>query len=594
MPMPALARAAAPRPPSCCGAPSRSRLAPFSYCICRTGFASFLRRSSSGSMPSLLGQLVDGRLERERALRMAGGAQRRGRAGVGEDVVLLDSEVRAVRVERRRGPAGAGAVGDPRGAERAMVRRPSACRRAWRRAGSVISALGALPVQRCSSRRSSISLTGAPACLASLQAITTQRAARGRRAKLAAEAAAHVLDDHVHVLAVEPSASATPLRTVNVPCVEAQTVSWSPSHFAIDAVRLERRVRVHRHVVGGLDPRRPPRPGPSPRRRASRRCLSDLGPDHVAPALRRLRLLLVQLGGQLVQLVDERRVGLHRPPQVGRRRTARHRSPGSAARRPRPAPARWRRRRPRPGRRSGRCATRSSRRPSRPAAPRPARCRSSRSRPRGRPRAPCGPRACRAADVERVLGLAGHLGGPVEPRVPSLDDAQLRVEVPGREVALGELDLERLGLGGEAGLDGVLDGGSRRLSAEPGCAMARPAPSAAFWTASKTRPYVPQRHRLPARPSLICVERRARVAPEQRGGRDHEAGRAEAALQRVALHEGRLQRAQLLGPAQPLDRRDLVPLGVGARASGRSRPARRRAAPCRRRRLRGRRPPWRR
>ena len=53
------------------------------------------------------------------------------------------------------------------------------------------------------------------------------------------------------------------------------------------------------------------------------------------------------------------------------------------------------------------------------------------------------------------------------------------------------------------------------------------------------------------------------VLREERGARDHEARRAEAALQRVLLDEGLLQRAHLLRRAEALDGRDLVPLGVG-------------------------------
>jgi hypothetical protein len=116
--------------------------------------------------------------------------------------VVLDLLVRGVLVEDRRDPAGAGAARDAGAAERLVMdggQVPS--RVAPRRIVATID--GALPVQRCSSRRSSISLTGAPACLASRHATTANWLPAGRGRQLAAEAAAHVLDEHLHVLAID-------------------------------------------------------------------------------------------------------------------------------------------------------------------------------------------------------------------------------------------------------------------------------------------------------------------------------------------------------------------------------------------------------
>src|SRR6266550_1611479 len=56
---------------------------------------------------------------------------------------------------------------------------------------------------------------------------------------------------------------------------------------------------------------------------------------------------------------------------------------------------------------------------------------------------------------------------------------------------------------------------------------------------------------------------RVRAAREQVGGRDDEAGRAEAALNRARLGEGRLNRMQLAVLGQPLDRHELVTVRLG-------------------------------
>ena len=75
----------------------------------------------------------------------------------------------------------------------------------------------------------------------------------------------------------------------------------------------------------------------------------------------------------------------------------------------------------------------------------------------------------------------------------------------------------------------------------------------------------------------------------QHAGDQHEkAGRAEAALQAVVLHEGALQRVELVAVRQAFDGADLFAVRPAPRTSGRSAPARRRPAPCRRRRRRAR------
>ena len=109
-----------------------------------------------------LGELVDRLLEREDALDLAGRAERRARAGVGEDVVLFlaarsgtDTSWRARSRRRRR-------------------RRRRRCRSSRARSRSSVPSRfapilsrcrlsGRLPADTCSSRRSSINRTGAPA-----------------------------------------------------------------------------------------------------------------------------------------------------------------------------------------------------------------------------------------------------------------------------------------------------------------------------------------------------------------------------------------------------------------------------------------------
>ena len=87
---------------------------------------------------------------------------------------------------------------------------------------TVMSALGALPVHRCSSRRSSISFTGAPACLASLQRDDGERACPcADGASLLPKPPPMCSVITCTFLRSMPSASATPSRTVETPWVEA-------------------------------------------------------------------------------------------------------------------------------------------------------------------------------------------------------------------------------------------------------------------------------------------------------------------------------------------------------------------------------------
>jgi len=90
---------------------------------------------------------------------------------------------------------------------------------------TVIKALGALPVQRCSSCRSSISFTGAPACFASLQAMTENALPVADGPSLLPKPPPMCSVITVTFLRSTRSASATPLRTAKMPCVEAQIVS---------------------------------------------------------------------------------------------------------------------------------------------------------------------------------------------------------------------------------------------------------------------------------------------------------------------------------------------------------------------------------
>ena len=54
------------------------------------------------------------------------------------------------------------------------------------------------------------------------------------------------------------------------------------------------------------------------------------------------------------------------------------------------------------------------------------------------------------------------------------------------------------------------------------------------------------------------------LARQQRHRRDHEAGRAEAALHGARRHEGALHRVQPAVGGQPLDRHDVAPVGLRA------------------------------
>ncbi len=98
---------------------------------------------------------------------------------------------------------------------------------------TVMRAAGALPVQRCSSCRSSIILTAAPACLASLQATPEKFVPSAEAASLLPNPPPMCSVMTVTFLRSMPRYSAMPSRTVDMLWVEAQIVSWSPSHFAI-------------------------------------------------------------------------------------------------------------------------------------------------------------------------------------------------------------------------------------------------------------------------------------------------------------------------------------------------------------------------
>ena len=71
-----------------------------------------------------------------------------------------------------------------------------------------------------------------------------------------------------------------------------------------------------------------------------------------------------------------------------------------------------------------------------------------------------------------------------------------------------------------------------------------------------------QRQRLPDSASRISSSLGLGHAVEQVGGRDDEARRAEAALHGAGLDERLLHRVQPSPSRQPLDRDDLVPVGL--------------------------------
>ena len=97
---------------------------------------------------------------------------------------------------------------------------------------TVMSALGALPVQRCSCLRSSISLTGAPAIFASLQATTEKALPVADGPSLLPKPPPMCSQMTRTFLRSTFRASATPSRTAKIAWVEAWIVSWSPSHEA--------------------------------------------------------------------------------------------------------------------------------------------------------------------------------------------------------------------------------------------------------------------------------------------------------------------------------------------------------------------------
>ena len=86
---------------------------------------------------------------------------------------------------------------------------------------TVMSALGALPVQRCSWWRSSISLTGAPAIFASRQATTENALPVADGPSLLPKPPPMCSHSTRTFLRSTPSASATPSRTAKSACVEA-------------------------------------------------------------------------------------------------------------------------------------------------------------------------------------------------------------------------------------------------------------------------------------------------------------------------------------------------------------------------------------
>jgi hypothetical protein len=86
---------------------------------------------------------------------------------------------------------------------------------------TVMSALGALPVQRCSSCRSSMSFTGAPAWRASLQATAAKALPVAEGPSLLPKPPPMCSVITVTFLRSTPRASAMPSRTAKVAWVEA-------------------------------------------------------------------------------------------------------------------------------------------------------------------------------------------------------------------------------------------------------------------------------------------------------------------------------------------------------------------------------------
>ena len=153
-------------------------------------------------------------------------------------------------------------------------------------------------------------LHGSARLLGQLAGHDRKRGSRGGRRELAAEAPAHVLGDHVDVLAVDAE------RLGHAIAHGEHSLRGGPDRELIavplgdDAVRLERRMRVRRDGIGLLD-----------RDRRVGEALLDVAT--AAPAPGRLRPQHVSLArnvlrtGDLVRLVDEGSIVRHRLLEIG-------------------------------------------------------------------------------------------------------------------------------------------------------------------------------------------------------------------------------------------------------------------------------------
>ena len=194
-------------------------------------------------------ELVDRLLEHRRALHHPGARN----AFCGAQVRLGGERERAhvgAAVERAGGDEGGHLPSRP--APSRPPRRPrsrSACRRAVAPRRTVCRVAPRRPPSSCSAWRSLTSRTGRPVIRASSAAASASKPAPCLPPKPPPTNSVRTRTSSLR----SPNAAASSSRAENIPCVETQAVSWSPSHEATARVRLERRLQLRRRLELELD-----------------------------------------------------------------------------------------------------------------------------------------------------------------------------------------------------------------------------------------------------------------------------------------------------------------------------------------------------